>query len=130
MTAKEAIETLRANYPDACYEQLREAVDAAIEALKARDTAGDTISRQAAIDAVLDRMNVEKHGRNAKPEEIQWTLEKLPSAQPFHNTTMNEVLKYIDDMPEDVWQEFTACLECRGWELQRRTAKWCGGDFV
>lgn len=42
----------------------------------------DVISRQAAIDAVLDRMNVEKHGRNAKPEEIQWALEKLPSAQP------------------------------------------------
>ena len=40
------------------------------------------ISRQAAIDAVLDRMNVEKYGRNAKPEEIQWALEKLPSAQP------------------------------------------------
>ena len=35
MTNNEAIETLRANYPDACYEQLREAVDAAIEALKA-----------------------------------------------------------------------------------------------
>lgn len=37
MTNAEAIETLRANYPDACFEQLREAVDAAIEALKARD---------------------------------------------------------------------------------------------
>lgn len=46
MTNAEAIETLRANYPDACYEQLREAVDAAIEALKAQDAAGDTISRQ------------------------------------------------------------------------------------
>lgn len=34
MIAKEAIETLKANYPDACYEQLREAVDAAIEALE------------------------------------------------------------------------------------------------
>ena len=45
-------------------------------------TDSDTISRQAAIDAVLDRMDVEKHGRDAKPEEIQWTLEKLPSAQP------------------------------------------------
>lgn len=42
----------------------------------------DLISRQAAIEAVLDRIDVEKHGRNAKPEEIQWTLEKLPSAQP------------------------------------------------
>lgn len=46
------------------------------------NTKDDTISRQAAIDAVLDRMDVEKHGRDAKPEEIQWTLEKLPSAQP------------------------------------------------
>lgn len=34
MTNAEAIKTLKANYPDACYEQLREAVDAAIEALK------------------------------------------------------------------------------------------------
>lgn len=42
----------------------------------------DLISRKAAIEAVLDRMNVEKHGRNAKPEEIRWTLEALPSAEP------------------------------------------------
>lgn len=57
-------------------------------------------------------------------------IHALPSAQPFHNITMNDVLEYIDGMPEDVWQEFTACLECRGWELQRRTAKWCGGKFA
>ena len=55
-------------------------------------------------------------------EEI---VEQLPSAQPFHNITMTDVLKYIDDMPEDVWLEFTECLRCRGWELQ-----WCGGDFA
>ena len=36
MTNAEAIETLIANYPDACFEQLREAVDAAIKALKAQ----------------------------------------------------------------------------------------------
>ena len=53
MTNAVAIETLRANYPDACYEQLREAVDAAIEALKAQDADSDTISRKAAIDAIL-----------------------------------------------------------------------------
>ena len=34
MTNAEAIETLRANYPDACFEQLREAVDKAIAALE------------------------------------------------------------------------------------------------
>ena len=43
---------------------------------------GDMISRQAAIDAVLDRMDIEKYGRNAKPEEIRWALEKLPPAEP------------------------------------------------
>ena len=34
MTRKEAIETLKANYPDACFGQLRDAVDTAISALK------------------------------------------------------------------------------------------------
>ena len=34
MTREEAIETLRANYPDKCFESLRNAVDMAIEALK------------------------------------------------------------------------------------------------
>lgn len=34
MDIHEAIETLKANYPDACYGQLREAVDMAISALK------------------------------------------------------------------------------------------------
>lgn len=43
MTAAEAIKTLKANYPDACYEQLREAVDVAIEALEAQDKVGDKI---------------------------------------------------------------------------------------
>ena len=34
MTRGEAIDALKANYPDSCYELLREAVDMAIEALK------------------------------------------------------------------------------------------------
>lgn len=34
MTNRKAIETLIANYPDACFEQLREAVDKAISALE------------------------------------------------------------------------------------------------
>ena len=34
MTNAEALETLRANRPDACFEQLRGAVDMAIDALK------------------------------------------------------------------------------------------------
>ena len=34
MNREEAIATLKANYPDACYEPLRDAVDAAISALE------------------------------------------------------------------------------------------------
>lgn len=92
MTNTEAIETLRANYPDAYYEQLREAVDVAIEvlktqsiikALKAQDATGDTINRQAAIDAandwLLDCFKVEKQDRSCG---LIRRLEDLPSAQP------------------------------------------------
>lgn len=67
MTNIDAIETLRANYPDACYEQLREAVDIAIEALKARD---ETVNEMRLINAnklkgitsdtgILDRIDVQ-----------------------------------------------------------------------
>lgn len=38
MTNSEAIETLKANYPDPCYGSLREAVDTAIYALSAQPT--------------------------------------------------------------------------------------------
>lgn len=34
MTREEAIDVLKANYPDSCYELLREAVEMAIEALQ------------------------------------------------------------------------------------------------
>ena len=94
----------------------------------------DLISRQAAITLpVMPKEHREYQTFNLDDayeqgwDDLQKCIESLPSAQPFHNITMNDVLKYIDGMPEDVWQEFTACLECRGWELKRRTAKWCGG---
>lgn len=90
----------------------------------------DLISRKAAIDAVEELDIPEDMCVFEILSHIEVALGTLPSAQPFHNITMNDVLKYIDGMPEDVWQEFTACLECRGWELQRRTAKWCGSDFA
>ena len=98
----------------------------------------DLIYRQEAIEALGKDpgFKVRLFGKSYdEGRSDQWfrdvyKLTTLPSAQPFHNITMNDVLKYIDGMPEDVWQEFTACLECRGWELQRRTAKWCGGEFA
>ena len=87
MTREEAIETLKANYPDACYKQLREAVDAAIEALKAQDVPdtnvgnnGDAIYRQAAINTTweepsyTDPMNV--------LTEVRDRIKALPPAQP------------------------------------------------
>ena len=110
MTNEEAIKTLEANYPDACFEQLREAVDAAIEALKAQDADTDTISRKAAIDIernatvdtnpshfvahqkftqFLDDAEISSFGRwqwsngfNTALTAVGIDLKKLPSAQP------------------------------------------------
>ena len=99
MTNKEAIEILRANYPDACFGQLREAVDAAIEALKAQNVAGDTISRQAAIDALGEEPPVWYDGEDEKAERNQWrrdvaAIKALPSAQPDH---IGEVTEMVGD---------------------------------
>ena len=82
------------------------------------------------LDDAIDALRDEFKKAPTTAIRAMEVLRGLPSAQFFHNITMTDVLKYIDDMPEDVWQEFTACLECRGWELQRRTAKWCGGEFA
>ena len=88
MTNTEAIETLRANYPDACFEQLREAVDAAIVALKAQNASGDTISRQAAIDALEEPRKVPDSwtdeyavGERAQYEKDVKALNSLSSAE-------------------------------------------------
>ena len=84
MTNTEAIETLRANYPDSCFEQLREAVDAAIVALKAQNTSGDTISRQAAIDVLEERLQANGYSNTALVSELNRSigyLMRLPSAE-------------------------------------------------
>lgn len=85
MTREEAVETLKAHYPDACYEQLREAVDTAIEALKAQDTAGDTIYRKVAIDAVqgIGRLaTLQDNDAVVRMSAVEYVLFNLPSAQP------------------------------------------------
>ena len=73
------------------------------------------ISRQAAIDAVLDRMNVEKYGRNAKTEEIQWALEKVPSAQPEQLTDKEQriFLAAMGREEEVCKQVDEECKDCR-----------------
>lgn len=87
MNNKEAIRTLKANYPDACFEQLREAVDAAISALKAQQAAGDAISRRAALDALRTCYDTETVTMSNGDEYINYEdavgeIEQLPSAQP------------------------------------------------
>lgn len=123
MTNAEAIETLRANYPDACYEQLREAVDVAIDALKAQDAAGDTISRQAAIDALdmIIAMNYKDWAR------AQNAIRQLPSAQPKQQPgewvgVMTEEWCTFDECKCSVcgvveyfnkgWKKFSYCPNC------------------
>lgn len=104
MTNAEAIETLRANYPDACFSLLREAVDAAIEALKARDAAGDTISRQAAIAYSISGMTREIDGEKwIRVSEVRESIKTMPSAQPERKTG-----KWIKNEDRHSWH----CSEC------------------
>lgn len=106
MTNAEAIETLRANYPDAYYEQLREAVDAAIEALKAQDAAGDTISRADVEQTVEDNILFYTHSNRPIDQDadtechkairtalrmLRKDLRKLPSAQPDLSAYSNKL---------------------------------------
>lgn len=98
MTREEAIETLKANYPDDCYKQLREAVDVAIEALKSHDAAGETIYRQDAMDAV-------KHAW-AKGLEPTLYIEDLPSAQPEYEPVKAE--DFAKTMSENTLYSFMA----------------------
>lgn len=119
MTNAEAIEVLRANQPDACYEQLREAVDAAIEALKAQDEVGDTISRWAAIDALEEPLKVpdtwkdEYTGRRMQWEKDVKALNSLPSAQKKGH--------WIDE------ETNYTCSECyRGCWVKSDYCPWCG----
>lgn len=93
MTNAEAIETLIANYPDACFEQLREAVDAAIEALKAQPKSeertaesaqnvpnDELISKKAAIDAHCELCEDKGLCGDICPDVEVFRL--IPSAQP------------------------------------------------
>lgn len=100
MTNTEAIETLRANYPDACFEQLREAVDAAIVALKAQNTSGDTISRQAAIKAVrklyINEPKINNdYAYNMGIDEADDAIRGLPSAE--RREVQSSECEYWDD---------------------------------
>lgn len=53
MTNSEAIETLKANYPDPCFGLLREAVDVAINALSAQPRKGKWVEIQDDIFAPI-----------------------------------------------------------------------------
>jgi len=68
----------------------------------------DTISRKAAIDAVKDRYY--KYGRNAKVEELVWTIEDLPSAQPErkHGKWVYAKGSWCTPGGDPVWE----CSEC------------------
>lgn len=85
MTKREAIDVLKANYPDRCFEDLREAIDLAIESLRGdvpNTNNGDTISRQAAIVALKDALLAWSCMAGWRDEKILDALKGAPSAQP------------------------------------------------
>ena len=47
--------------------------------------------------------------------------------KPVCNPTLTEIMRYIDNMVEEEWQEFVGLLEARGWTLDTapRKDEWC-----
>ena len=91
MTNKEAIEILEANRPDPCYQMLREAVDFAVDALKAQGTCEDAVSRQTlqkelALYPIDDVTSEDEAGYNRAINDVQKMVLHLPSAQPERKT--------------------------------------------
>lgn len=76
MTREEAIEILKANRPDPCYQMLREAVDFAVDALKAQGTCEDAVSRQTlqkelALYPIDDVTSEDEAGYNRAINDVQ-----------------------------------------------------------
>ena len=99
MTNAEAIETLRANYPDACFEQLREAVDAAIEALKAQGTAGQTMYNE-----LVERLGAKSY-----------TLEELSIILPRAADVIEELMRKCEQLPSADAVPVVLCKDCKWW---------------
>lgn len=107
MTNAEAIETLRANYPDACYEQLREAVDAAIDALKAQDARGQTM-----YDDLVKRLR-EHNGwaLNETLDEAADAIEELMRrCEQFQYMPLPAWIPVTERLPEHEYGESTSVL--------------------
>ena len=129
MTKEEAIETLRANYPDACFEQLREAFDTAISALSRQVTGklnSDCISRQAAITLpVMPKEHREYQTFNIDDayeqgwNDLQKCIEALPSAE--RNG------KWIKVRPIGGGKEAYMCPFCRSgdWDISVDSYNYC-----
>lgn len=70
----------------------------------------DCIRRQQAIDAVKERYY--KYGRFAKIEELVWSIEKLPSAQPEpckDTVSRNAIIQKLNTMNRYVSEELRLC---------------------
>ena len=101
MTNEQAIKVINGHIKDSSVAYgtfTGQALRMAIEALKAQYTIGDTISRQAAIDAV-DRERKKKHLFNTAEDgllEARGVINTLPSAQPEPSIPLSWIEGHIE----------------------------------
>lgn len=108
MTNAEAIETLRANYPDACYEQLREAVDKAIKTLEAQRWI-----------PCSERL----------PEEDGWYL-VLYYTRSRYKPYVYDVMSFANDLYQIDEYDFSDMKGQKGWFYCDRDYGYCVDDSV
>ena len=112
MTNEEAIMTLKANYPDACFEQLREAVDMAITALTAQpDLEEAYICGETEAEARYHAQQRWIPCSERLPEEDHWLG---GSGRQFSDEVLVSVANYDD---EDIWTYISQTIDGE-WALE------------
>ena len=104
MTREEAIEILEANRPDPCYQMLREAVDFAVDALKAQIDKDinvpntDCIYRQAAIDERRYTFGNDEFSLEAAYHDCKMVFDGITDDDSFQEADTGLILYYANEI--------------------------------
>lgn len=104
MTREEAIEILEANRPDPCYQMLREAVDFAVDALKAQIDKDinvpntDCIYRQATIDERRYTFGNDEFSLEAAYHDCKLVFDGITDDDSFQKADTGLILYYANEI--------------------------------
>ena len=127
MTNKEAIETIKANYPDERYTMLREALDMAMELLKAQEPMVLQIKEMAFLEiAVFIETNGVLEGKGTD------LFLAIPYIYAVSQNMLDGYIAFVDgntdvyDLQAIYYGKLWRCWSARSTEEDREKVKWYG----